>query len=43
MTLALSFLAKLSYFSAKFSAKSHCGFLLYEPEMPDSVKKMMQN
>ncbi|MBQ3583674.1 MAG: cyclic lactone autoinducer peptide [Lachnospiraceae bacterium] len=42
MTLALSFLAKLSYFSAKFSANSNCGIIFYEPEMPERVKKLIE-
>lgn len=42
MKLVLSLLANFSLFSASFSANSHCGFLLYEPKMPDSVKKLIK-
>lgn len=42
MKFILSLLANVSYKSASISANSTCGFLLYEPEMPSTVKKLIK-
>lgn len=42
MNKALSLLANVSLLSAKKSANSLCGFILHEPKMPESAKKLIK-